>query len=485
MRNLVRAKRAPGGLASKVLGGTLALSFVSVGFMFPGLVRTKFASVVFGLHGVAFIGQLSQVQTVLISVGAAGIVTATRVILARRNIHASHIAAAQNWLLLIPTAIAVLFAIIVTFFSSPIANIIFGSERYSTLVVAAVAGIPPAVFGQVLLAIAQVRSSRARLVTAAISSAIVGGTAVAVLLLLRDEFWASMSFVVAPLAQAIVIALACKEARLSLRSRPRLPRDTLREVLSLAWSSAVLGIFAAAAELAGRTVVVHRFGLEALAAYQPVVLLVTQLIGMVLSALATSSLIEIAKVKDRVQLAIKLDELTLRLVPVVGGLLAILSGMGSIFIVIFYSVELVAVALPLVTLALAGEVTRAYAWTLGSCLLPQGLRGAWLINGLATVATQLTAACIAGYYLGPLGLVGGLLAGNVFSALFTLALVRRAGIAVRTRGLLLVFFIAVVLATVPLFMQTSVNFVSLGLGVALLVAAKYFPIRGQKLGLKG
>jgi len=448
--------------------------------MLPGIVRTKFASIIFGAHGVAFVGQLSQVQTVLISLGAAGIVTATRVILARRNIPEGQLDAAQNWLLLVPTGIAVFFALVVAIFSAPLASLVLGSERYYPLVIAAAAGIPPAVFGQISLAIAQVRSGRPRLVAAAIMSALVGGLSVAGLLLMHDEIWASLSFLVAPLAQAIVISAVCSEARLSVGQRPRLPRESLREVLSLAWSSALLGIFAAAAELAGRSVVVQRFGLEALAAYQPVVLLVTQLVGMLLSALATSSLIEIAKITDRAHLAEKLDELTLRLVPFIGGMLAVLSGTAPLLIVIFYSTDLVKAALPLVTLALAGEVTRAYAWTLGSCLLPQGLRGSWLINGVVTVAIQLLTSIFAGYNWGPIGLVSGLLAGNIFSAIFTTVMVRRAGIYVRTRGLLVVVLVAVVLAVLSRIGMTPVNFVSIVFGISLVMFSKYFPQKKSK-----
>ncbi|UTT68795.1 hypothetical protein NMQ03_16435 [Arthrobacter sp. DNA4] len=462
-------------ISVKVFGGTVALAFVSVGFMLPGIVRTKLASLVFGAHGVAFVGQLSQVQTVLISLGAAGIVTATRVILARRNIPEGRLQAAQNWLLLVPTGAAVFFGFVVAIFSAPIASLVLGSERYYPLVIAAAAGIPPAVFGQISLAIAQVRSNRSRLVAAAIMSALVGGLSVAGLLLLHDEFWASLSFLVAPAAQAIVISAVCSEARLSFRERPRLPRESLREVLSLAWSSALLGIFAAAAELAYRSVVVQRFGLEALAAYQPVVLLVTQLVGMLLSALATSSLIETAKITDRVHLAEKLDELTVRLVPFIGGMLAVLSGTAPLLIVIFYSPDLVKAALPLVTLALAGEVTRAYAWTLGSCLLPQGLRGSWLVNGVVTVAIQLVTSIFAGYNWGPIGLVSGLLAGNIFSAIFTMVIVKRAGIAVRTRGLLVVVVVAVVLAILSRIGMSPINFVSIAFGIALVACSKYLP----------
>lgn len=462
-------------ISVRVFGGTLALAFVSVGFMLPGLVRTKFASLIFGTNGIAFVGQLSQIQTVLISLGAAGVVTASRVILARRNMEPHQLAAAQNWFLVVPTLLAVAFSVLVIGFSTQVAVLVLGSERFTPLVMAAAAGIPPAVYGQISLAVAQVRSGRPRLVTAALLSATVGSISVAGLLLLHDEFWASVSFFVAPLAQAIVIASICSESRLSLNSFPRLPRAYLGEVLSLSWSSALLGIFASSAELAGRTVVVQTYGLESLAAYQPVVLLVTQFVGLFLSALATSSLIEIAKLSDPVVLGSKLNELVVQLLPVIGGLLAILSGCAQVFIFVFYSPALVDLALPLVTLALAGEVARAYAWTLGSCLLPQGLRRPWLINGLVTVAIQLTVSCLAGYLFGSFGLVAGLIAGNVFSALFTLYLVTRAGIGVRSRHLWFVLIIMIFLVLSPFAMHGPINLVSVTGGIFLLSFSKFWP----------
>jgi O-antigen/teichoic acid export membrane protein len=480
MTSQVKQRLASTGISGKVLGSTIALVMVSGGFMLPGVIRTKFATLVFGAHGVAFIGQLSQIQTVLISLGAAGIVTATRVILARGAISRRQLRSTQNWLLLVPSGMAMIFALLVVATSSQLATLLLGSEKYSSLLIAAAAGIPPAVYGQISLAISQVRASRTRLVAAAVLSAVVGGGTVMALLSVHDEFWASMSFFGAPLAQALVIAMMCPEARLSLRSRPHLPKENIPEVLSLAWASAVLGIFAALADLAGRTVVVQRYGLEALAPYQPVVLLVSQLVGMLLSALATSSLIEVARIRDRQQLALKLDELTARLVPAIGGLLAIISGLTHILIVIFFNDTLVRVALPLVTLALAGEATRAYAWILGSCLLPQNLRRSWLLNGVTTVAMQLGASCIAGYFLGPFGLVIGMLVGNVFSAVFTLVLVNRSGISVGRRGLVGVLVIGLLLFAVPYVSMTIINFGTIILGVLLLALARFMPqIKGK------
>ncbi|MET3143557.1 UNVERIFIED_ORG: O-antigen/teichoic acid export membrane protein [Arthrobacter sp. UYEF2] len=462
----------------------MALATVSVGFMVPGLVRTKFASLIFGAHGVAFIGQLSQIQTVLISLGAAGIVTATRVILARRTLSGDKLHAAQNWLILVPTGLAMAFAVIAALFSAPLSVLLLGSERYFPLLIAAAAGIPVAVFGQISLAIAQVRAKRSRLIAAAALSAVAGGGAVMALMLSGDEFLASSSFVAAPLAQVFVITCMCPESRLTFGRWPRLPADNGREVLSLAWSSALLGIFAAAAELAGRIVVVQRHGLEVLAAYQPVVLLVTQLVGMLLSAVATSSLIEIGGIRDRRELADRLNEVTSRLIPVIGGLLAMLSGLGQVLIVVFFSASLVPAALPLLTLGLAGELMRAYAWILGSSLLPQGMRGLWLINGLLTVTVQLAISCTAGYFFGPLGLVLGLIAGNAFSAILTLLLLLRCGITVRRRGLLSLIGITGGLVIIPLVMPFTINFVTLGFGLLLFATAKYAPHIRNMIGAK-
>lgn len=471
----VKIEQPTKGIARLVLSSTIALAFVSVGFMLPGVIRTKFATLIFGIHGVAFIGQLSQIQTVLISLGAAGVVTATRVILARKNISGAELRGVQNWLLLLPTLVAVLFAIIVAAFSVPLSALLLGSENYAGMLAAAAAGIPAAVYGQITLAIAQVRASRSRLLAAAALSAISGGGVVIALVVSRDELWASTSFIAAPLLQAVVITVMCPEARFSARVRPRLPREHVSEVFALAWSSAALGIFAATAELVGRIVVVQRYGLESLAPYQPVVLIVTQVVGMLLSALATSSLIEVAQLPNREDLARKLDELTASLIPMIGGVLAILSGLAHVMIVVLFSVDLVPAALSLVSLGLAGEVTRAYAWILGSCLLPQKLRSLWLLNGLITVAVQLAVSCLAGYFFGPLGLVLALLSGNLFSAVFTLIVVTKAGIPVRKRGLLLVVIIAIVLVHVPMLGVGLINFMSIGLGLVLLTLAKYLP----------
>lgn len=433
-----------------VLQSSFLFMMASVGFMVPGLVRTKMAGVTLGEHGIALFGQLSQTQTLLITIGAAGLTTATRVILASGRLSTEQTPRAQSWLLWTPTAVATGLAILIAAFSQPISLALLGTSSYFLEVCAAAMGIPFAVMAQIALATAQARGEAKRLLLAAGAAAFGGGAAVVLLLLPGSQTLGSLSLVVAPAIQLLLILSFCRVTREGLLRYPSLSQRLVREVLTLGGASAALGGMAALAELAGRTVVLHTHGLETLAAYQPVALLVTQVIGLALSALATSSLLEVSRFLGSPALGTKLEELVIRIVPLATVAFLILIAMSPYLVELFFVSSLVEEAVPLLAIALIGEPWRAFAWLVGSCLLPLGLKKEWFALGIVTVLVQLGIVLTTVSTLGVASLSLGLTIGNAIQMLLSVLIVRRAGIDFRWRLLVHAMGLGLAVGVVPI-----------------------------------
>lgn len=425
---------------------SLTLALASLAFMIPGLVRTKTAATLLSLESLAMVGQLGQMQTLLISTGAAGVVTAARVVFARRDLDKPTEASVKNWFLIVPMSVAVLLALIVSSASAPASVALLGNADRANVIVAASLGVPIAVYGQVSLAVAQVRTTMRKLLMAAVIAATVGGVAAGSLVATGNDVLIAVSFVVTPFAQVCAIFFCCRESRPVWGAPIKLGPTARQEVIALAGGSAVLGVWASLVETFSRSVVVQNHGLSALATYQPVVLLVTQLSSIALGAVATAALVEVGQIKDRKALAVKLDHLARGLLPIMFALLSMGITFSPILIRVFFSEALVMTSLLLVMLAFSAEIIRAYAWTIGACLLPQGLRRVWLLNGLLTVGVQGGVGAYLGANWGAPGLVAGIIAGSLFSAAFTLLLVRRNGIQVPMQTLAIVLLLASTLA---------------------------------------
>lgn len=429
---------------------SLTLAFASLAFMVPGLVRTKTAASLLNFDSLAMIGQLGQMQTLLISTGAAGVVTAARVVLARRNLTDDVERSLKNWFLVVPFSVAAGLALIVVLAASPISGALLGTESRASVIAAASLGVPVAVYGQIALAIAQVRASTKKLLLSAAIAAGIGGVLAGGLVASGNDALIALSFIATPLVQVCAISIFCVESRPSWGSKPVLGSGARVEVFTLAWGSAVLGIWASLAETAARSVVVQNHGLSALASYQPVVLLVTQLTSIALSSVATAALVEVGQIRDKESLSLRIDQLVRGLFPVVFALLCLGMTFSPILIRIFFTEALVRESVMLVMLALSAEIVRAYAWMIGSCLLPQGLRSAWLMNGMFTVAVQGGIGIYLGSTWGAAGLVAGMIAGSLFSAVFTLFLVRRNNIRVSPMNFIISLSLALLLAVCAL-----------------------------------
>lgn len=461
----------------RVLGASVLLTISSIGFMVPGLVRTKMAGLVMGEHGIALFGQLSQMQTLLITLGGAGLATATRVMLARDDMSPRERDSAQSWLLWVPASLSFLMVVVVAALGGQIAQLILGQDRFSIEIVLAAAGIPLAVMGQIVLATAQARREISRLVAAAMVAAALGGVVVAVLMAFGDPILAAASLVAGPAVQLAVIASICRSARRGFVSVPRLDKPRRQEVSVLAWASLVLGGFAAASELTSRSSVVYFRGLVELAAYQPVALLVTTSMSLILGSIATSSLMELAQTKDRLLLGRKIAEIAAKVTPILGIVISAVIALSPLAVALLYVPSLVMPSAPLIVLAFAGEPLRALAWIAGSCLLPLGHRASWLAVGLLTVGVQAGVSLSLASSWGAYALVAGLVAASLVTVLSTVIVLRRGSIRIGTKAPLVSGIVSVGVSGLPMLSYFLLSSVVPGAALAMVLLVIYMLVQ--------
>ena len=410
---------------------SVVLTIASLAFVVPGIIRTKASAHYFGVEGIALFGQLSQTQTVLIAIGGAGLVTATRVVLSRPTLEPIGRDQVHSWLLYVPTLFAIGIAALVALAAPTVSDLVLGTPVYAGPVRLAALGLPFAVMAQVAIAGSQARGERWNLVLGAGLSAIFGGLSTVLLMASGDTNLAASSLTIAPAIQLCVILIVCRTSIRALRSKPRIEQKAIREVVMIAWASAVLGILAAVGDLITRSSVVQNDGLLAIAPYQPVALLVIQLVGIGLSAISTSSLIALASVQGFDVVSSRIGEYLFKLIPVIATLTALILSASPLLIQLFFTGSLVQSALPLVAIALAGETVRASVWIAGAAFLPFGLRFRWLGAGVLTVGVQVAVSLLTIPILGVMALPVGFVSGNCFAVIVTAVFLRSAGISVR------------------------------------------------------
>lgn len=455
------------------------LALASVAFTIPGIVRTKLSALFFGEQGIALFGQLSQMQTLLISIGAAGLVTATRVVLSRPQQSPERTARLQSWCLWFPFAGSLVLGCVLAVLAPLLSSALLGSAHFASEVVFAALGIPFAVSGQIAIAGAQARGSRLMLVAAAGGSAMIGSFVVWMCMNTRDQGIGSISFIAAPAIQLFFVVLVCAPVRKAIFSLPWISRSLAKEVIVIAWASAVLAICASLADLFSRSLIVHFHGLSSLASYQPVATLVTQLVSIGLSALATASLVELSQVRDRLQIADMVVDLERRYIPLIGIFCALLLSASPLLVRIFFTAALWHSAYPIMAVAVAFETVRAAVWIAGSAFLPNGMRMAWLFNGLLTVITQVSFVLALSFFMGPISLSIGFAFANIVSLVVTVLLLKRAGIRVGMATTVRPFAIAAVVLLSSLWSVTILGLVVTGpllcaVIIAVVVVAQRF-----------
>jgi len=416
------------GSLRRVGSSSLVFALASGFLVVPGVVRTKMAAVEFGPEGVGLFGQLSLIQTVLIVMASGGVATAGRVALSRTGHSPGELARLRSWLLIVPAAAGLVFAMGVVFARTPISEVTTGSSNHADAVVLAALGLPFAIMAQVAVAVVQASGARMSLLVAAVASMITSSAVTVAIMSLGDPTIGAWSFLTAPAVQAFVFVVVFREARGAFSVLPRIGRENLREIGAIAWASVALGAAASGVELALRSNVVNHDGLASLGAYQPTALLATQLLGLGLSALATSALLEFGRITEPSHAGAFMAALLRRIIPVVAlGASAIL-GFSPFLIRVFFTSELVKPAIPILAIALAAEAVRVVNWILGSIYLPWRMRGQWLAIGLTTVVLQLAVGLALIPLLGVYALPLGVLSANLVVAVLNPRVLARRGV---------------------------------------------------------
>jgi O-antigen/teichoic acid export membrane protein len=414
-------RHSSSGLSGNGIYWTAAAALMVI----PGVVRTKGAAVYFGLEGIGVFGQVTQLQTLLVTVGAAGLGTAARVFLSRvRSPDNSRPMA--SWFLYWPVILAVIIALPIILLSGPIAEVLTGSSGYWFVVASAGLGLPVAVAAQQAIAVLQTLGSPLSLLVSALAAAGLGAGATFLLMSSQSLKLAACSLFVAPVIQVLMLVAFSRCLRLALITRPQGDSEIRREVLKLGLSSFVLGACAALADLLVRAFVVQRFGVAEIASYQPVALIVVQMLGLMLSSFSTSTMVQIRGEVARATEAV--HRLLWRFVLVYLTLSSIMILFAPWLISFFFSEQLVSSATPILALALAGDSVRAASWVVGATLLPLGARRPWMTAGILTVLTQALVAWALIPHLGAFGLVIGLVCGNIFNLVSQVYIARGLGV---------------------------------------------------------
>lgn len=378
-----------GGVGTKqIFSDTILWSVTTVMLVIPGIVRTKIASTHYGLEELGLFGQLSQLQTMLLVLGVGGFTTASKTILGRLRSNSIIKPQIQSWLTLSPVAISITFVLICVPFLEQISIFISGENYFEIAVLVSLVGVPFGVFAQQSLSAAQADRDSKNLLFAGLTAAVISSITTSFLMLTGEIHYGIFSLVSAPFIQAIVIAVICPSVRRNLLVRPQISKEIKGEALHIALSSAILGSGAAFTELYLRSELVASFGLEAVSAYLPVVLLVTQAFGLILSPLSSSTMVSLTKT-NKTESAALLTNLMKTSLPVVFSLAGVCLAFSPILVSIFFTNSLFQQALPLLAVAYSGEIFRALMWLLGAPLLPLKDRYAWLFIGLITVGVQL------------------------------------------------------------------------------------------------
>lgn len=233
-------------------------------------------------------------------------------------------------------------------------------------------------------------------------------------------------------------------------------------------------------EMISRSRVVHLRGLAEIAPYQPVVLIVTTSMSLILGAVATSALIELGKSRDLEWIGTRIGEVARRLIPLLGVIIGIGIALTPLAISLLYVGSMVKDSLPLVIAAFAGEPLRAFAWIAGACLLPLGLRRQWLIVGLTTVAVQVTLAAGLAAIWGVYALVAGLVGASIVTTLATLLVLRRHGIHIPGKTVSIAISVAVLIYGLPSLSIYLLSDVVPGAVCIIFVLALYLLLQGRQ-----
>lgn len=407
------------------------LALASFGFMFTGVVRGKAAAVWFGAQGLGAFSQANLVQTLLITLCGGGLVTGGKVLLSRPGLLEDERRQRLAWVLWVPLTVSGTAALCTALFAEPIASAVFGDPKYGSLLSITVMGLPAAVGAQVALGAAQAFGERAKLVAASAASALMGGAVVVVLMSSGEIASAAWTLVAAPVVQFACVLMICPSVRRRLWARPAMPRSELRALTTLAGASLLLGLAAITGENIARSMVISQRGLESIGRFQPAALLSTQAFSIILSAIATSVLVEVNRNANVPEALGKLlTDTGVDLVIIVAVAALWVACLVDVLIPLFYQSNLISSA-SLVVVMLAGEPMRCAAWVAGAALLPMRMHRTWLAVGLAVVLIQSGSAAWLAHLIGVWALPAGYLAGAMLSQVVTLVALRQHGVAIR------------------------------------------------------
>lgn len=382
----------------------LIISVTTLSLVIPAVFRTKLSAMYFGEVGVGLFGQVSVTQTLFVTLGAAGLVTASRSLSLDSN--SEEAKSVFSWMIWAPTLFSIIIFTLAALANPQIATFVLPRGSAQDLLLISDLGIPFSVFVQCCIVVGQVKGRGAEtLVASALGSAL--GIAGSIPLFLPGNLDVAIwSFVLVPVAQTLALVLLSPTTRSVLLTRPKVHLNTLKIIISISAGSLLLSCLALLSETSLRSLILSSKGILELALYQPVAMLDAQVLGMVLTGITSASMSYFGGLKKEL-ISTHLEQVFRRLFPFLALGLALYVSLAPISINIFFIDSLVAPSLQLLTIAICVEFVRVPTWILGAVLLPQGKRKEWLALGVITVGIQFALASLLTSEFGAAALVFG------------------------------------------------------------------------------
>lgn len=413
------------GLGDGLAGRAAALAVANAIYVIVGVLRMKFVAVALGVTAVGSFGQATLLQSLAITVAAAGAVTAGRVGLSAGRDSEEQRRDASARMFRRPFIAALVTALLLVLASPLLSQIYTGSSEHVLLFVAASVGLVPLVLSQSALALIQVLGTARELIRGSVAYLFSGSLAVALLVLPGQENVAVWSFVACPLLQCLSLYATSATLRRAvsdaLRRRP--PRRTLLH--GMARASLAISLLTIGLDTALRSWLANTAGITQVALLQPAQLLAVQAFSLV--SVAISQVVMV----DQNQRSHGDEEAFLRgpwgtalsLAALMACVALIATLLSPWLVALFFSPTLAA-AVPLLIVALAAEPLRALAWTAGSTLLPQHRTWEWAMIQIAALASLALVTLLLAPRVGVISLMWGTLAMTAVVCIATAVVLR-------------------------------------------------------------
>ncbi len=374
-----------------------------------GVARAKASALYLGATGIGLVAQFN-----FFSSWAAGIVSSGLGTGAIREISAARGRGDQDaemelmqFVLIVPTAIALVATLIMIPLSGRLSMLLVGTQEYALGAAMAAIAIPFSVFTGAVNSIVSAHERPGRASVSAGISNLLTTVLVVVLILKLGIIGGLIGVVVSSVVNSGVVVLRERVLlRRVISTAWRPPRSpALRALAGIGITSLVLGTASSSGDLFIRGLLLRTWGIGAVGQYQPVFAVSSGYLLAFIGATAAYLMPRVSKLLhmgENGRASREMDAgIELALAVFTPAILGVMAG-SLLLLKTLYSVEFVGAA-PYLRVQLLGDILRVIAYSLGAALLPLNRLRSWSAIGLATVLANGGIALIAVPMLGGAG----------------------------------------------------------------------------------